>query len=108
MAIFNGNRDNVAYFLKFPWEITSAIFALLLIAFLSTLVVKSALADGRADFCYLQTHSNSTPAIGAKYPIEIEGHRPWRSDITIGYAETIEGAVEVAKQAQCPLFTEKP
>lgn len=63
-------------------------------------IYKSATANGRVDFCYLDNEP-SMPVL------RVMGHRPWRSDVVIGAARTTDEGAAIAAAAHCPLWTER-
>lgn len=67
--------------------------------------VMCAKADGKSDFCYVGTAGSDR---GASQLYEATAHRPWRPDVVIGYATTLDGAVQMAKTAGCTkLYTQE-
>jgi hypothetical protein len=74
--------------------------------------IRIATASGQADFCYVEsivgTGSNYIyPQDLDKQVWKVRAHRPWRQDLTLGLAPTLEEAIGVAERAKCPLYTEK-
>jgi len=61
-----------------------------------TAVALSAFADGRVDYCRIETTTGG---------VELRGHRPWRPDAAIARATTAEELVHIAAQIGCPLDT---
>jgi hypothetical protein len=77
---------------------------LVLIALLAVLVTvgyplyRSAAADGRTDYCYVQMSSDGDLPLYRLY-----AHVPWRSDRKVATTTTLEAATAAAAAAGCEL-----
>lgn len=63
---------------KLGWALGSIVMVGLII-----LAVLSAMADGRVDYCYVESSMHDSETVFASRRINLKGHRKWSVDITL-------------------------
>jgi hypothetical protein len=75
--------------------------ASLLAVFILVAIFMSATASGRADFCYV------TSAQPKGMVWEVEAHRSWRPDLSLGLFPSYEAAKRAGEAFGCRFYTEQ-
>ncbi len=85
----NWSRDD-------SWDALLVLVIVAVVAGLGTVLVYTARADGRPDYCYFETIPNLPGAV-------LTQHRPWRLDHTVQFVHDAAEGAAVAKTIGCPL-----
>lgn len=80
------------------WKQLASIALLAILTAVGYLIYRSAAADGRTDFCYVQLSTDGDMPLYRLY-----AHVPWRSDRKIATVSSLEAAASMAGAAGCEL-----
>lgn len=93
---------------RFGWVTATVLGTVLGVAAIA-LAILSARADGRVDYCYLESSMHDAETVFASRRIHLKGHRKWSFDITlwserVAMADSIHGMelVGMAASQFCP------
>lgn len=93
----NRSRESLKIFLHQAFHLLWLVPALIAIGWLGLMVFNGIEADGKVDYCYIDTMETNSSNV------HLHGHRSWRENTDLGDFPSVNTAAEAAKAIGCPL-----